>query len=105
MLKLGAEARANKAPSNTPYRLDGSDGRESHGENCVNISAPPGNVVISNDPNESFASELNKVPTGNVSAAQNLLHKAMHAAKTTKDKEAVEATWKEFVKSYGARRA
>lgn len=102
MLQLGSLARAGKAPSNTPYSLDGGDGRESHGENCVNISGPPGNMATSVYAAEAFASELEKVPTGqSPNGAINLLNGAVAKARDSATVDALQRVWSAYVKSYG----
>ena len=100
MREIAQAARASKAPVNTAYSLE----PRQTPPNETNVKGRPGNFAISNDVNESFASELNKVPVGQINMAQNLLNKAIHDAKTTKDREAVEKTWRAHVATYGKRK-
>jgi hypothetical protein len=92
MLELARKGRAGAAPSNTPYSLNGSGGREQHGENCVNVKGPPGNMATSVDPAEAFSNELAKIPStiGNMPKVQNILHEALSKTRDSATKDAIE---------------
>ncbi len=96
MLQLGALARQNKAPAATPYHLDGSDGRgRSPTENNLNERGDLG-MAVSVDPNESFANELSKIPSGQPNTAVNALNNAMSKAKTPAVRDSIENIWKSW---------
>ena len=103
MLRLAAEARGGAARLNTPYSLDGSDGRGSKGANCVNVKGPPGNMATSSDPAEAFANELNQVPPGQPNTAQNVLNRHYAAAKDGATRDGIEKIWRDFSCVYNAR--
>ncbi len=110
MLRLAAEARGGAARINTPYSLDGSDGRGSKGENAVNVRGAPGDMARADNPAEAFASELSKIPSGqvnaagNINAAQNILNAHMSKARDGAARDAIEKVWRDFVANYGKRK-
>jgi hypothetical protein len=103
MIALGAEARGGGAPRiNTPYSLDGSDGRHQHGENAVNVHGAPGNEATSVDPAEAFANELDRTPTGQTpNAAINVLNAHVAKARDAAVVDKIQAVWSRYVKNYG----
>jgi LysM repeat protein len=101
MLNLGQLARQGRAPANTPYELNGADGRRQHGESGTNERGDLG-MAYSNDPSEAFANALSAVPPGQPVTAQNILNRHYNAAKDGPTRDKIEKVWKDFSSAYDA---
>jgi LysM repeat protein len=95
---MDLQGKMYQGSTGVPIDWSGRDAKTQH-----NVSGPPGSEAFSNDPNESFANELNAIPSGNPISGINAYNKAHHAARTSDARARVERTFQDWRASYDAR--